>query len=208
MAEPTTAHLFTGRVSATPIASTYCLACMHVLDKAAREQSLHSVLGRREVFNTWNKLISLKCSRLPCNKFGQAATSLIWQAMFCDVLWVPVRYLSTQPPTSVPWYVCMSSSAAPRASGQNLNWYIGHVYKKLSYHMALTQLHRGSQRARRCGCRPAIGNIYRSRGLYLAREMAGQTTFLYRLATLRVSFSESFSQPGIIRHFATVRSIA
>ena len=119
VAEPTTAHLFTGRVSATPIASTYCLACMHVLDKAAREQSLHSVLGRREVFNTWNKLISLKCSRLPCNKFGQAATSLIWQAMFCDVLWVPVRYLSSQPPTSVPWYVCMSSSAAPWASGRN-----------------------------------------------------------------------------------------
>jgi hypothetical protein len=47
VAEPTTAHLFTGRVSATPIASTYCMhtcsrqGCTHaVSSQSARASSL------------------------------------------------------------------------------------------------------------------------------------------------------------------------
>jgi hypothetical protein len=55
VAEPTTAH----RVVCQPRRSRQHIACIHAPDKAARTQFLHKVLGR-QVFNSWNQLISLK----------------------------------------------------------------------------------------------------------------------------------------------------
>lgn len=61
--------------------------------------------------------------------------------------------------------------------------------------MALTQLHGGSQRARRCGSPSSHWKIYRSCDLYFVREMAGQTTFCIALCHRESQFLNHFPSP-------------
>ena len=113
VAEPTTAHLFTGCVSATPIASTYCLhACSRQGCTRAYSSERARASSRQSLEIDIAKLISPALQQVrPACDVTRLASDILWYAM--GTCLIPL-YPTTNFRTPVRLHVIVSRAAGPQ----------------------------------------------------------------------------------------------